>query len=250
MWHANRQRHSIVAFIMVILLATAGLVSITATSYASPLDEDTIQEPEQSDVAELHRFLVENGVSIADADRLKDKFVAGKLLDSMRGVEPVNSYKVDDGEAKITRTVYPDGSVSISSLQIEPDENQIGSDDSEEVQPQDVLDCTITSGSGYIVYDGCKVYGSNGLIQMGFTASFGLVNGGYDYISWHGAPYQQCAGAACDTPYLAGAKLEEDNTGSAFVSYFMNVNIGGIASRTASLRLNVGGDTYSSDFQP
>lgn len=166
----------------------------------------------------------------------------------MTGVQPIDTYSIMSDGAQTTRQVYPDGSVAITMIQIDGDPTESLLTEWIDNQPEDVLDCTVTSGSGYIVYNGCKVVGSNWLVTMGFTASFGLVNGGYDYISWHGAPYQQCSGAVCGTPYLAGARMSESSVGSAFVDYFMHVNVGGVASRTSSLRLTVGGDTYYSDF--
>jgi len=105
--------------------------------------------------------------------------------------------------------------------------------------------CTVHTGSGYASYYGCAVYGTNGIISEGFHASYTNAAGSYnDSIFDHYGPYQQCAGAVCDVPYLVTYRANESSfSGDAMVAYYMRYTVAGHTSTTASLDLAVGHDS-------
>ena len=190
----------------------------------------------------LYTFLIENGASVLDADRIADDFLEGELPDSANGADPVSSYDVESSGGVTTRTVYPDGSISITFQQREPLTSGMSS-------PYSISGCSVSVGSGFRSYSNCAVFGGNGLVGMGFHASYTLVDGAYDYISGYRAPYQQCHTHVCDVPYLAGTRLREDSQGKAWVVYYMRSTIGSAASRTSSLSLLVGANSATDSFQ-
>lgn len=73
-----------------------------------------------------------------------------------------NSIRINTPVTSITRTVFPDGSVSVQT-----------------VSPGSGTVC----GTGYCDYQNTKVSKSTGIVNASFLANFTVVNGGYDYIS-------------------------------------------------------------------
>lgn len=181
-------------------------------------------------------FLVENGVSHANVEVILENFQHGRLPDSATGGKPVRIEQIERDDTVVQRAFYADGSVSVSG-------REVGSAD---VGLRSVSSCSVSSGSGYVVYRNCLIFGGNGLVGMSFHANYQIVQGGYDSITWHGAPGQGCM-VTCDTPYFAGMKANENSGGAAYAVYYMRVTYY-IPTRTSVLTLNVGSDSAWTNF--
>lgn len=239
----SRRLASVFALVLAASTSLAGVAQATPVSLSGEADNALSAPPTTEAVQNLYQFLTENGVAAPTAERITHSFEEGDLPDSAEGVEPTHTEVTTTTEESITRSFYPDGSVSITGREIRPSL----SSDKNQITPRGIGGCSVSSGSGYAVYRNCAVYGGNGVVAMGFHATYQFINGGYDKISSHSAPYQQCA-ASCDVPYFAGAKLSENSSGNAYVTYYMRSTI--IApTRTSQLTLVVGGDRANSSFK-
>jgi hypothetical protein len=227
------------------MLTSAFVSGVAQAAPGSPSGDsgDAPIAPPTADAAQrLHLFLTENGVESSVADEITHSFEEGDLPDSATGVEPTHTETITNADESITRTFYPDGSVSVTGREIAaPLSTDLGG-----VTPMAISGCSVSSGSGYYVFRNCAIYGGNGVVYMGFHATYQFINGAYDKISSHNGPYQQCV-VTCDVPYFAGAKLSENSSGNAYVTYFMRSTLA-TASRTSSLTLSVGGDRANSSF--
>ncbi|NQX46610.1 hypothetical protein HQN87_14820 [Paenibacillus tritici] len=117
----------------------------------------------------------ELGINVDTQKKLLGKMERGELLDSQnpakinegittKSSNPKNNVlgKSTNSAGYTTRTVFPDGSISILS-----------------VTPGAGTVC----GSGYCNYQSTKIYSSNTVVTASFLANFTIVNGGYSYIS-------------------------------------------------------------------
>lgn len=118
----------------------------------------------------------ELGIDSDTQEKLLKKIENGELLDSenpekinegvtTKSSNPINNIlgKSINSAGYTTRTVFPDGSISILS-----------------VTPGTGTVC----GSGYCNYQNTKIYSSNTVVTASFLANFTIVNGGYSYISY------------------------------------------------------------------
>ena len=230
-------------------IATSALLSIFALSsvfgvagaasggsYSESLSD--LETTKEIVVGKFYDFLVENEVDLETAQYLADELSKGNLPDSASGADPIAVETGLSADSFESRAIFADGSVSVTS---------VGSGGTDSVRPFALDSCSITSGSGFRNFTNCNVTGGNGLTGMGFTASFTLVQGGYDQITAYYPATQNCA-VSCDTPYLADAKQNEDANSGARVVYFMRSQYW-IPTRTSSLGLYVGGDDYFTHWQ-
>jgi hypothetical protein len=158
-----------------------------------------------------------------------------------------------------TVQTWPDGSIAVSAAQVTEGKfnpKSFGFNTLEEMNaesafavPNNIINCSVMSGSGYKTYKNCAVVGTTATIAEGFMATYTLVQGASDYITSHGGPFQACGGAVCDTPYFAGADLTEGSDGEAYVAYYMRWTGANVSSFTASLNLHVGGDSAITSFR-
>ncbi|MNP12535.1 hypothetical protein D3C76_1047700 [compost metagenome] len=126
------------------------------------------------DEEELKANFDELGIDEQTQKTLLEKLKGGEMLDSINPTKQHEGIttKVSNQEIGLlaqpnspflyTRTVFPDGSVSIQS--VTPGEGTI-------------------CGSGYCNYQNAKVYYSNTVVTASFLANFTIVNGGFSYIS-------------------------------------------------------------------
>lgn len=259
-------------------VALSALMLLGGTAPATALGSEnamTDTEVNSADTrAVLNDFLTATGVDGQTRGEILKNLAQGKSPDSMLEVEPVSTREIHRNGNLETVDVYPDGSTSVTLIQErsgEFDPSAIGplaaaeaqhaiaassanpnaafstSADGAEITPMSIGGCTTHSGSGYATRYGCSIYGGNGLVNLGFKASYSIVNGAYDRIFDQYGPYQACTGAVCDVPYLVKWKQYEDSAGRAEVTYYMRYTASA-SSQTARLSLYVGGNSASTSF--
>ncbi|WP_216404872.1 hypothetical protein [Arcanobacterium phocae] len=207
------------------------------------------------DLKAVTEFWTDNGVSADVQDSLIEKIRSGKLTDADAGtVEAIRSETIYRHGNQETILTYPDGSITVTAMQVAPgqfDASSFGDEATNAIMPQSagLYGCRIWSGSGYAIYSGCTVFGSTGTVQAGFAADYQLVNGAYDKIIRHYAPFQQCAGVICDTPYLAFSNLYETSSSPTEVTYFFRWSGIGAFSSTGRVGIVVGNDHGYVEFK-
>lgn len=153
-----------------LLSAIAVALGLLATQTASAL------MPEKDSLSDLTTYqaqwLVEQGVEPAKARSLALEVEYGNPLDSMSGAEPISTQTSEEHGWILTRSEFADGSVSVSMLQTPGAELT-------DFSPRAVGSCgSTTSGSYWVQYTDCLVYGSNGYLQVGFHTNYYRGSGG------------------------------------------------------------------------
>ncbi|PWJ62000.1 hypothetical protein B0H03_11323 [Rathayibacter iranicus NCPPB 2253 = VKM Ac-1602] len=101
--------------------------------------------------------------------------------------------------------------------------------------------CRAQTGSGY--FNSCSITASwsGGVVQLGFVASYSLIQGGYDQIIGTGMTWQRCAGVQCTSPTFTVKKWSEGSSGPAVIRGQSDVSAPW-GSWNAWVALNVGRD--------
>jgi len=146
------------------------------------------------DQTALREWFTSQGVQSATQDALIAKLDSGSLLDSMsQSVEPTSTTSVQTATELVSRSVYPDGSVAVTSLE-KPAVTAGGAKaGSRSLQPQQITGCKESNGGGYVVESNCKVE---------------IATGPYDL--WFNATYER---------YTGGAQIDTANKANAVVKY-------------------------------
>lgn len=208
------------------------------------------------EVERLTEFWDTHAVPLEVQRSLLATIEAGQLTDADRGdIDPIRVNRFERNGNSETVTTYPDGSILVTAVQTSPGEFNAASFPGARALNSDGValratptNCQVTSGSGYSVYRNCTVFGYTGTIQAGFGANYQLVHQGYDSITAHYAPAQQCAVAVCDTPYLAYASLRESAGRPAQVTYYFRWTMPGI-SATGKVELIIANDRPTVGFK-
>lgn len=146
-------------------------------------------------------WFVENGVAPETARELIAIYNSGGEIDSMSGAEPLEVRTEEIDGWNVTRAEYPDGSISVSKVQLP------GAEESEAagISARSVGSCGSTSsGSGWASYYDCAVVGSNGAwLSMEFRASYTRTNANKATIHSVSSPYVHAVGGTAATPSLS-----------------------------------------------
>lgn len=191
------------------------------------------------------------GVDSKTQNSLIDKLKSGQIWDSMNPemqdkgiVSTTSSIDLDGNKVTITKTVYPDGSVSVVSITVPSKSNGSG----DIVTPQDVGGGSSSCGSGYCNTYGAKVDGGNGVVTASFLADYSIVNGGYDSILKVYQPsvkvyfgsYENVSG-----PNILRAQETQYQSARAYMSWTYKSSAG---SATQYLNLDIRNNVPSSSF--
>lgn len=146
-------------------------------------------------------WFVENGVAPETARALIATYNSGGEIDSMSGVNPVEVRTEEIDGWNVTRAEYPDGSISVSKVQLPGAEES----DAAGISVRSVGSCGSTSsGSGWASYYDCAVVGSNGAwLSMEFRASYTRTNANKATIHSVSSPYVHAVGGTAATPSLS-----------------------------------------------
>jgi hypothetical protein len=208
-----------------------GLLVITSLFFASPAIALTDEDQIRSELAQYQ-------VSAADQDTLLDKAHLGILWDSMNPSKlPISTVETQDGTFIKIVSRYADASIKITTIE-KPRNPMLRSS---------VSNCINASGTGFRSYSNCLISNDTVLVHMGFTASFTLVNGGYDLINSASNPAAICRLGTCTDVTLTVSPQRESLASGAANAHMQLTYIlyPGIGSSTYTLDLNVGHDTYT-----
>ena len=226
MIHIGKSNLANMATIALLSLGSILLPAVHGDPDLSPLDHAQYQ------------WYVENGVEAETAIELIEKFNNGERIDSLSSVTPVHETRTVENGFNKTRYEYPDGSISLSEIQV-PD--QVVS--TYAVVPTSVGSCySSSSGPGWVQYFDCLVRESNGVwFTMEFRASYIRASNGTGTITSASSPYIHAPGGNATTPVFQTVVL----TGNpAHLTAESQYNFGWpIGSGTARINLYVNGST-------
>ncbi len=164
---------AIASFLAVTTIASDKALALNLeTSQNSKLEDSNITSSISRE--EVIKWYQENGVDQETIDSLMKKLDNNELLDS---INPSMKSKgiVTFSDENETRIVYPDGSISITGVE--------GGEINYVPQSKaSISGGTTSSGSGYFIRKGAKVYNKSGILDMHFYADFTNVQRGDDKI--------------------------------------------------------------------
>lgn len=156
------------------VLAIAAIAATLAGISASPAQAETDPQTQQY-VTALTANLAAHGVAPDVQDQLVAKFLKGVLPDSDTGkASPVSTTEKSEDGKLVTRYVYADGSVAVSTAE-QPPVEQAG-----RVSPQAIAGCHHTVDRDQNTFTGCEVGWSANTWTVGWYADFGY----YQFGSW------------------------------------------------------------------
>lgn len=228
------------------VLLTIGLAfSLSTSAFAS----QTIQEEStsshslvaDSEIKEIKANFTELGIDEATQQKLIQKLKDGKEIDALnpdqadKGITTIVNHLAtaktseQSTAAYLSRTVYPDGSVSV--LSVTPGKGTV-------------------CGTGYCNIRDAVVEGGNGIVTASFLADYTLVNGGYASISSAYQPKVKIyAGTYSDVtdPKIVRGTETYYQSARASMSWKYTSAAG---NSLQYLHLDVQNNSASSDFQP
>lgn len=148
-------------------------------------------------LSDLTASFDELGVAPSAREGLLEIYAAGGVWDNSSGVAPLS---VDDYRVGITdfvRTVYPDGSVSLTSVERPTTPTTDG------ISSRAITGCVYNLSTGVASYTNCMVKKNNGVLTEMFHASYARWSGGSSASLTNTWDWDiQAAGAACSKDSL------------------------------------------------
>lgn len=190
---------------------------------------------EENQITALYQRMNELGVSLEHQDDLVSLIVSGGVpLSNNPDAEPISTTTQSVSGRSSVRSVYSDGSVAVSSIQMP-----------QSVQTRALITgCKVQSGTGYKNFSGCMIDNNTVTTYFGFKSNYGYVLGGRDAIFSVYDPFVFCYFGTCSDPALAITKKYEDSNGAATAKLSTVFTfLGGVASATTSISLQVGNDS-------
>ena len=219
----------------------AGAVAIGSLGMAAPASAEAgqISAPEEQEMrATFDKYLVPGETQ----DVLIDNLESGTSWDNSNpDAAPVAVEDWSTNGETVSVKRYGDGSISIHSAE------------KPTVLPEGVASplaeltgCTTTSGSGYSISENCTVSNNWVNVNIGFVASYQIVNGAPDSITHAGNTTQQCAAGTCTRPVYTATKYTEDANGPAVAQIQSTYQMfQGAGSSEYWVQLQVGNDGVS-----
>lgn len=163
----NRTKKAAVAALVSGTILAGALSAVPASAVTSGQDQTA-----------LRSWFTSQGISVTTQDALIAKLDRGELLDSMTGsVQPVGTTTTETSTELLSRSVYPDGSVSVTSLETPPTTAGARSG-TRSFSPQQITGCKESNGGGYVVESNCKVEIATGPYDLWFNATYERYTGG------------------------------------------------------------------------
>ena len=211
--------------ILIALVASVCVLQIQIPANA------TIVDPK----VELINRMTQLGVAEQYKESLANLILSGATPESNNPTAvPVSTSNSIGAGWNESRSVFTDGSVSITRIQLP----------SSPFLRASITGCTVQSGSGYKNLLGCMVSNNTITTYFGYSADFGYVQGARDSIFSVYDPFVYCYFGSCSDPVLSITKKYEDANGPATARLStVFVLVGGGASSTTSLTLQVGNDS-------
>jgi hypothetical protein len=122
---------------------------------------------------EARAFWTSHGVPAEVQDTLVDELSTTGAIDAIRhGVDPVSVETLDESDATVTVSTFPDGSISVTSV-----EKPVVVPPGQITTQASIAGCTAQGGSGYVNYTGCVVSADAAIFKIAFKASYSVPNG-------------------------------------------------------------------------
>ena len=219
----------------------AGAVAIGSLGMAAPASAETSQitaADEQQMRATFDKYLVPEGTQ----DVLIQDLESGDSWDNSNpDSAPVSVEDWSNTGENVSVERYEDGSITIRSA-----ETPEALPDGVATPLATISGCTTTTGSGYGVSSNCTISHNWVNVNIGFVASYQIVNGAPDSITHIGNTTQQCAAGTCTRPNYTVSKLAEDGNGPAVAQIQSTYQMfQGAGSSEYWVQLQVGNDTMS-----
>lgn len=215
--------------------ATLGLLA----PFASAEESVSISRGEE---AASRAFMTEFGVPANTQEELLAALKEGDMgLANSPDARPVSVETEARDGSTFEISTYADGSIAVIEREI-PVVVKPGT-----VTPYAVTGCSVSSGSGYSNYTGCKIHYRTHVFSYGFYANFTLVQGLYnDQITRAYGQFQEYAvGHTRDSWSLRVLKATETSSGPAHAELAIVYTVSpGIGQVTKGVRLKVGGNSY------
>lgn len=210
-------------------LATAAIVLLAVGGAALPAQAEEAPPIAPDTLAQLNANFDLLGVASSARTGLLQKYAQGQGWDNSSGAAPVtvDTYRI--GITDYTRDVYPDGSVSLASVEHPTTPTTSGG-----ITPMSLTGCVYSYGTGVATWSNCQVYKNNGVLTEMFHADYWQYAGGSGVALTNTWDWDiQAAGGSCAMNYLG-----VPTAGKARLRAFCTV-ITGIGSSYPYLDLNV-----------
>ncbi|MFD6141434.1 hypothetical protein [Promicromonospora sp. NPDC060271] len=164
------------------------------------------------DYTHLRNYWTQYGVSGQVQEQLIRSMEAGENPDSMTlETEPIAVRTVREGTMETTVLQYPDGSVSTQSIQAPRTAGGVSA--------SGISECSVTQGSGWVRYSGCKVSAGNGSIYISFKVTYEKYSQANAEIKNHGSSNVSAPGGSATDPTVSGQRRVSTRSLEAFVKY-------------------------------
>lgn len=150
-------------------------------------------------------------MSHKDANKVIDKIRHGEQLDFETDQKPVSVETERKGDWEVTTEIYPDGSAETTEIE-KPLEITSATSISAHAGP---TNCKVKGGSGYRSYTNCHVRRTNPLYNLGFKASYTIVQSGKDYIGGVHGLETKCYAETCSKSKLNTTRKRETASAKA-----------------------------------
>ena len=147
-------------------IASALVLSGMLAGPATADEPAAVAAPSSEAIAELQANLDELGVDASVREALIEKFSAGDLFDSQTGAAPLTTESYREGVTNYSRSIYADGSVSLTSVE------QPELTDTSGAVARGVSGCAYSLNTGVTSWSNCKVEKKNGLLTMWYKAGY------------------------------------------------------------------------------
>jgi hypothetical protein len=211
-----------VGFIATALLGSSGL----SAQAAEPLDPQT-----QQYVDTLTSKLTTFGVAPEVRAQLIEKYLKGEQLDAEKGIDPVSETTSVKGRNTVTRYVYADGSVAISTVERPTEGDRSG---------RNIEGCQHSVDRDSHTYKNCHVGWDAASWSVGYFADYGY----YQFGNWMGNLRGLTAGGVGSfaSPQIQTVVSSCNTSCSSFGlgTYLQSLTVGGVGvTRTVGVKIEV-----------
>lgn len=247
-------KKEILSLSLATLVGVSGILIPSSTQAESPeiIKQSQLEKRESTfskeDLKKVQENLIQMGVDKETTKELINKLENGGVLDAdvLSDEDAINTIKSVKDDTTTVTYVYPDGSRSQSiSEEMETDElvAVLNSQNNGGFSTQSISGGSCSSGSGYAYCSNRKISRQYSTYGYSFYASYELVNGGYDRISYAGNWNIWTAGGTYTNQSMRTIRGTETYSYNAEARLSATLNLGNSAgSITRSLSLHVGDD--------
>lgn len=222
------------------LLAVGGLLFADAAAAPSASASSTLSA---SDEAQMRETWDTYDVSPDTQDYLLSELEAGRLWDSLNGVEAVSISTTMTPAGELTLSTYPDGSVVATTVE-QP--VPASTDDSAITPMASVTGCKTISSSSRHIKRQCTISTNVVLASATYLVTYQAVQGGNSTITSHSNIVTECYGGSCSSKSMKINRKTQSGSNPAVVTgYWTWTAIGNAASKDFWLQTSVRSQTIT-----